>query len=306
MNLAPQLAFINIQTFDKEKLKQFFKDNLFYNNINFLKNKLKEFSSSEFDEILFNFDGGIGISISDIKYDFDENIEYNNCNTNVIGFKFKSNKIESSFLKIKDKINNSQLRIYFNPFNTKHYSFLLNNLMFQFFHEENDFFLKSDNLSSGIFGIIIRVENTEKALEFYRNILMYDKILFQEESIFSDFEFLQFENIKIIRTVISQSQTQDITHNNFFGNSTIELIEIVDKNYQNNSNFNKYKFHFFAEDYSEIMLKIQKLNYNFQIEDNKDTLKIYDFYENDIYIHKLTKQKLTTFFQEAKIFFKSI
>jgi len=306
MNLAPQLAFIDIQSFDKEKLKLFFENNLFYKNIEILSSNFKNFNSSESKKIYFNYEGGIGFSFSDIKTEFDENFEIDLNTSNVLGFKLKSDIIENSFLKIKDKVFNSQLKIYFSPLNVKHYSFISNDLLFQVYSEENDFFLKNDNSNGGVNGIIIGVENTEKALDFYNNVLQYDKIIFQEDNIFSDFKFVQFENIKIKRTIITQSEPFDITHNNFFGNNTIELIEVIDKNINQIHNLYKYKFNFFVDDFTAIMLKIQKLNYKFQLLDKTDSLLLYDFFGNEIYIHKLSKQKLTTFFQEIQIFIKSI
>jgi len=99
--------------------------------------------------------------------------------------------------------------------------------IFQIVREEH-IFKRTQSYTGGVFGAIVGVSDIEKSIEFYKNVLGYDKIIYSEEGIFPDFSALPRGDSKFSRVLLTHSNPRQGAFSHLLGSSQIELIKIHD------------------------------------------------------------------------------
>ncbi|MBS1645808.1 MAG: VOC family protein [Bacteroidetes bacterium] len=95
--------------------------------------------------------------------------------------------------------------------------------------ESKEMFNSSLHETGGVIGAVLGVSNIEKSKKFYADILGYDKVLHEEESVFSDLEALPSGKSKCHRVLLTHSKGRQGSFSTMLGTSYIELIKIENK-----------------------------------------------------------------------------
>jgi len=90
-------------------------------------------------------------------------------------------------------------------------------------------FKNEGKATGGVFGAVIGVTDIERSKSFYADILGYDKILFEGEGKFDDFEGLPSGDADFKRVILTHSKEREGAFSPLLGPSCIELISVKDK-----------------------------------------------------------------------------
>lgn len=94
----------------------------------------------------------------------------------------------------------------------------------------DDYVFKAQkSVTGGIFGTTIGVKNIDESLVVYRDILGYDKVIYDETAIFNDFIGLPGANGRFRRIRLKHSSPTKGPFSSLFGPSSIELIQALDR-----------------------------------------------------------------------------
>jgi len=91
--------------------------------------------------------------------------------------------------------------------------------------QSNNWFSKNKMLTGAIYGCTIGVSDMAVSLNFYKNILGYDKIVFDETAVFKDFKNIAGAANEIRRVLLTHSKDRTGPFSKMLGHSQIELIE---------------------------------------------------------------------------------
>ena len=148
----------------------------------------------------------------------------------IFAVKIKSNTLKSSYLKFR--LNQKDLVSYNtqkSPDNKEHF-FAKDPYNSYFQVIENDsVFRETRDFTGGSYGVIIGVSDIEKSLEFYKKVLGYDKVIYEREGVFRDFSSLPGGENKFKRVLLTHSKKKEGALSNIFGDSQIELIQVLDR-----------------------------------------------------------------------------
>ena len=95
--------------------------------------------------------------------------------------------------------------------------------------QSKNFFGKGRKLTGGSAGCIIGVSDMDRSIGFYSTILGYDKIVYDEEDIFDDFDSLSGGNHKFRRVLLRHSKERKGSFSELLGESQIELLQVIDR-----------------------------------------------------------------------------
>lgn len=144
--------------------------------------------------------------------------------------KIKTDNIQKSFLHLKEKGAKLLSEINLTPYGKKHF-FVEDPYGNNFEVIEDDVWFGEGKLNTGgPVGMMIGVKDADKAIAFYKNILGYNKIVFDKEESFEDLKGLPGGESKARRVVITHSEARVGPFSKLLGKTYIELIET--KNYQ--------------------------------------------------------------------------
>jgi catechol 2,3-dioxygenase-like lactoylglutathione lyase family enzyme len=79
------------------------------------------------------------------------------------------------------------------------------------------------------YGVIIGVSDIDRSAEFYRSILGYDQVIFDESTVFGEFAGLSGGNCKFRRVLLRHSKPRLGAFSPLFGTSEIELVQVLDR-----------------------------------------------------------------------------
>lgn len=94
---------------------------------------------------------------------------------------------------------------------------------------EQEVFRKEQSVTGGVLGTVIGVKNMEESLKVYREILGYDKVVYDKTAVFADFNGLQGGEQKFRRILLKHTETKNGAFSPFFGPSVIELVQVLDR-----------------------------------------------------------------------------
>ena len=92
--------------------------------------------------------------------------------------------------------------------------------------EFDNWFASGTHFNGGPCGVVIGVSNMERSVTFYREILGYDKVIYDEEEIFEDFKCLPGGERKFRRMLLTHSKKREGSFSRLLGDSVIELVEV--------------------------------------------------------------------------------
>jgi catechol 2,3-dioxygenase-like lactoylglutathione lyase family enzyme len=89
---------------------------------------------------------------------------------------------------------------------------------------------KNENkLTGGAYGAVIGVTDMERSIDFYNRILGYDKVTFDQTSVFPEFNGIPGGEGKFRRVILTHSKPRSGAFSVLFGNTWIELIQAIDR-----------------------------------------------------------------------------
>ncbi len=95
--------------------------------------------------------------------------------------------------------------------------------------EDDCWFDKGKHPTGGPCGVVIGVSNMEKSIDFYQNVLNYDKIIFDKTDVFDNLKNIAGGKEKFRRVLLTNSQHPKGAFSPVLGNSYIELVQKIDK-----------------------------------------------------------------------------
>lgn len=102
------------------------------------------------------------------------------------------------------------------------------NNIFQIIESQNWYADETKN-TGAVYGVVIGVSDIDKAIKVYSDILGYDTIAFDSESIFQDLAFLLGGDSTFRRVLLKSSKPRLGAFARLFGESEIELIQVIDR-----------------------------------------------------------------------------
>lgn len=139
--------------------------------------------------------------------------------------KIKTDNIVSTYNDLKSQQVKLLSEIMDSPIGKKH--FYLEDPFGNLFEiiEDDVWFARGLKHTGGPVGMVIGVSNLEKSIQFYSDILGYDKVLFKGEKSFDDLRALPGGSVTCNRAILTHSKERVGPFSKLFGNSYIELVE---------------------------------------------------------------------------------
>lgn len=142
--------------------------------------------------------------------------------------KLKSDNVRKAFKKFQSEGLNVLGEISSTPAGKEHFFIrdYLGNLWEVVNHPE--VFRREKSVTGGVLGAIIGVKDMEESLKVYREILQYDKIVYDINDSFADFTGLPGGKGKYRRVLLEHSGIRNGAFSPLFGSTCIELIQAFD------------------------------------------------------------------------------
>ena len=96
--------------------------------------------------------------------------------------------------------------------------------------ECDSYFMNEKKPTGGVYGVTIGVSDIDKALPLYTGILGYNKVVYDQTSVFPDFESLPAGNQKFRRILLNHSDHKKGSFSRLLGPTQIELVQAIDTN----------------------------------------------------------------------------
>jgi catechol 2,3-dioxygenase-like lactoylglutathione lyase family enzyme len=144
-------------------------------------------------------------------------------------------KIKTSNVKVAfDKYTNSGLNlldtIHRDPSDKEH--FYMKDVYGNIWEIKNDesvFRKKEKSVNGGILGAVIGVKNMAESLKIYKDILGYDKIVYDKTGTFDDFRGIPGGDKEFHRILLKHTDLKSGPFSPFFGESVIELVQVLNR-----------------------------------------------------------------------------
>ncbi len=143
--------------------------------------------------------------------------------------KMKSKNIQKTFEFYKNENLNLLTEISIDPAGQSH--FYLNDPYGNTFEiiEHKYWFCNENSLTGGVAGTVIGVSDMEKSMEFYKNVLNYDQVIYDKTDSFADFATVSTTgNQQFRRVLLKHNLPYKGGFTNLFGPSELELVQLID------------------------------------------------------------------------------
>jgi len=97
------------------------------------------------------------------------------------------------------------------------------------FVQDSSVFDASAGTNGGVFGAVIGVKNVEESLKVYKDILGYNTVVYDKESVFEDFKGVKGGENRYRRVLLSKDGGNKGAFCQLFGPSQIELLQVLDR-----------------------------------------------------------------------------
>lgn len=144
--------------------------------------------------------------------------------------KIKTSNVEKAYAKFKESGLNLINGISKDPAKNDH--FFMKDVygnMWEVKNQKGVFRKKEKSVSGGIVGALIGVKDIEESLKVYQEILQYDHVVYDITGVFEDFKSLPGGESKFRRVLLKHSDIKSGPFSPFFGQSVIELIQVLDR-----------------------------------------------------------------------------
>lgn len=144
--------------------------------------------------------------------------------------KIKSSDAAATHQFLLSKNANLLNGITLNPAGQKHFflSDPFGNLV-EVVEEKQGWFSKGRQSMGGVFGCTIGVSDIDRSLPFYKDILGYDEIVFDEAAIFNDFDCLPGGHENCRRVLLRHSEPRQGAFSRLLGSNEIELVQVTNR-----------------------------------------------------------------------------
>lgn len=95
--------------------------------------------------------------------------------------------------------------------------------------EDASIFIEQKTLSGGIVGAMTGCSDIDRTIPLYRDVLGYDRIVYDETGVFDDFAFMRGGSQRYRRVRLASSSPRKGAFVPLFGDSTIELVQALDR-----------------------------------------------------------------------------
>lgn len=142
----------------------------------------------------------------------------------------KTHNIEAAYQKFMSTGLNILGPIHKDPVNNDHFYMKdINGNLWEIKNEKEVFRRKEKSVTGGVLGAVIGVKNIDESLPVYRDILQYDKIIYDITGSFDDFKELPGGKDRFRRILLKHSDVKSGAFSPFFGSSVIELVETLER-----------------------------------------------------------------------------
>jgi uncharacterized glyoxalase superfamily protein PhnB/catechol 2,3-dioxygenase-like lactoylglutathione lyase family enzyme len=144
--------------------------------------------------------------------------------------KIKTDNVETAFNKFTESGLNILDSVHNDPVDNDH--FYMKDIygnMWEVKNQKGVFRKKEKSVSGGILGAVIGVKNMEESLKIYQDILQYDQVVYDQTGYFDDFKGIPGGDKKFRRVLLKHSDVKSGAFSPFFGQSVIELIQVLDR-----------------------------------------------------------------------------
>ena len=95
--------------------------------------------------------------------------------------------------------------------------------------ERKDIFIADHKLCGGVAGAIAGVSDMDRSLKFYREILGYDTVIYDQSGTFDDWKIMPASDQKYRRVLLGRSGKPQGAFSGLLGTNTIELVQALDR-----------------------------------------------------------------------------
>lgn len=95
--------------------------------------------------------------------------------------------------------------------------------------EDKTVFIEQKQLSGGIVGAMTGCTDIDRTIPLYRDILGYDRVVYDETGVFDDFSFMLGGGQRYRRVLLASSKPRKGAFVPLFGESTIELVQALER-----------------------------------------------------------------------------
>ncbi len=142
--------------------------------------------------------------------------------------KLKSRNVQAAYLRMKTHCPELLMSSFGKTIADKEHFFMKDPFGNLFEIVESDVtFRETDSKIGGVYGAFVGVSDMDKSIQFYKEILGYDTIIYDSTDVFEDFAKIPGGNDKLRRVLLGHSQKRKGPFSNFLNESQIELIQIV-------------------------------------------------------------------------------
>ena len=142
--------------------------------------------------------------------------------------KVKTSDIENAYNTFINKGADVISEVFNSPTGQKHF-FMKDPYGNLFELEEDDYvFVNEKKTTGGANGAVIGVSDMERSLPFYRQLLEYDKVVFDQTGVFEDLKPLPGGEKKLRRVILERSKPIEGPLSRIMGTSHLELLQSVD------------------------------------------------------------------------------
>lgn len=147
--------------------------------------------------------------------------------------KLKSDNIKKTYNKFKADGLNILGEISLNPAGAEHFYMedKFGNTWEVVSHPE--VFRREKSVTGGVLGVVIGVSEMENSLHIYKDVLQYDRIVYDVNGSFDDLTPLPGGNGKFRRILLEHSRIRNGAFSPLFGSTCIELIQALDRKPRN-------------------------------------------------------------------------
>lgn len=95
--------------------------------------------------------------------------------------------------------------------------------------EDNNIFLDENRLSGGVVGAVIGVTDVERSRTLYSDVLGYDKVLYDRNGVFTDWQSLRGGDHHFRRILLGRTEKHTGPFSELFGPGAVELVQCLDR-----------------------------------------------------------------------------
>jgi catechol 2,3-dioxygenase-like lactoylglutathione lyase family enzyme len=100
---------------------------------------------------------------------------------------------------------------------------------FQLVERKDVFIPQGACLTGGVIGAMVGVTDMERSVAFYKEILGYDKVVYDETGVFGDWALMPGTGERYRRVLLSPSKPRTGAYASLFSGDTVELVQALDR-----------------------------------------------------------------------------